>query len=161
MGNRSRVLLLMAVAAPAWGAQEAYRSLRHAAVDMPLRATLESQSEASGAVFTGGPAEVQAGSLVPAEGPRFSPAPLEPTASPRRYEGDAVPAPGEGEKNSVVLKTARIGGSAAFLAGLGLLGYAVAIQSAGPVGWAAALIFFGGMAAYLSHRALKGKPLLG
>jgi len=51
----------------------------------------------------------------------------------------------------------RAAGLAAGAAGLGLLAYAVAASTAGPVLAAAALLFFGGMAAYLAHRRLKGK----
>jgi hypothetical protein len=47
-------------------------------------------------------------------------------------------------------------GAVAALAGLGLFVKAGVAVSAGPVGWAAALVFFGGLGAYLAHRRLRG-----
>ena len=55
-----------------------------------------------------------------------------------------------------VLKTARLTGGAAAGLGAGLMTYVVFFGAAGPFGWAAALIFVGGMTAYLSHRRLRG-----
>jgi hypothetical protein len=55
------------------------------------------------------------------------------------------------------LETARTAGAGAAVAGTGLMAYAVFFAAGGPVGWAAALIFMGGMTAYLSHRRLTGK----
>lgn len=59
-------------------------------------------------------------------------------------------------KNKTALKTVRVAGTGTAVAGAGLMGYAVAFGAAGPIGWAAGLIFLGGMSAYLSHRRLKG-----
>ncbi len=55
-----------------------------------------------------------------------------------------------------VLKTAQAGGAAAGVAGLGWMSYVVYAGLGGPFGWAAALVFLGGMTAYLSHRRLEG-----
>lgn len=55
-----------------------------------------------------------------------------------------------------VLKTARAGGAAVGAAGAGLMVYTVVFGLTGPFGWAASLIFLGGMTAYLSHRRLRG-----
>lgn len=54
------------------------------------------------------------------------------------------------------LRAVRAGGAGVAVGGVGLVAYAVIFEAAGPVGWAAGLIFFGGMAAYLSHRKLAG-----
>ncbi|MDP3543954.1 MAG: hypothetical protein Q8T11_15925 [Elusimicrobiota bacterium] len=56
-----------------------------------------------------------------------------------------------------VLKTARVAGAGTAVAGGGLMTYAVLFTAGGPFGWAAALVFLGGMTAYLSHRRLQGK----
>ncbi|HEX4048809.1 MAG TPA: hypothetical protein VH309_13280 [Elusimicrobiota bacterium] len=62
-------------------------------------------------------------------------------------------APPAGE---AALKTVRAGGVAAAAGGLGLIAYAVIFEAAGPIGWAAGLLFFGGMTAYIAHRRLHG-----
>ena len=49
-----------------------------------------------------------------------------------------------------------VGGVAA-VSGLGLAGYAVFMAAAGPLGWAAGLLFFGGLSAYLAQRRLDGE----
>ncbi len=59
--------------------------------------------------------------------------------------------PGEG-----ALKAVRAGGAGMAAGGLGILAYMVMFGAAGPVGWAAGLLFFGGMTAYLSNRSLHG-----
>lgn len=56
-----------------------------------------------------------------------------------------------------VLETARTAGTGAAVAGTGLMAYAAFFTAGGPFGWAAALVFLGGMTAYLSHRRLKGE----
>jgi len=55
-----------------------------------------------------------------------------------------------------VLKTARTAGAVAGGMGVGLMSYAVFFAAGGPIGWAAALIFLGGMTVYLSDRRLQG-----
>lgn len=55
-----------------------------------------------------------------------------------------------------VLKTARAAGAGTAVAGGGLMAYSI-LFAAGPFGWAAALVFLGGMTSYLSHRRLQGK----
>lgn len=59
------------------------------------------------------------------------------------------------------LKRVRAGGEATAASGAGLITYAVFFGAAGPVGWAAGLMFAGGMTAYLSHRRIKGKDDFG
>jgi hypothetical protein len=54
------------------------------------------------------------------------------------------------------LKAVRAGGVGVAAGGLGILAYSVIFEATGPVGWAAGLLFFGGMTAYLSHRQLHG-----
>lgn len=54
------------------------------------------------------------------------------------------------------LKTARAAGAGTAVAGSGLMAYSI-LFAAGPFGWAAALVFLGGMTSYLSHRRLQGK----
>ena len=53
------------------------------------------------------------------------------------------------------LQTARTAGAVAGGMGVGLMSYVVFFSAGGPFGWAAALIFVGGMTAYLSHRRLQ------
>ncbi|MCR4296318.1 MAG: hypothetical protein NUW21_12345 [Elusimicrobia bacterium] len=65
-----------------------------------------------------------------------------------------VTAPRVSEKE--VLKTARVAGAGTAVAGGGLMAYSI-LFAAGPFGWAAALVFLGGMTSYLSHRRLQGK----
>lgn len=66
--------------------------------------------------------------------------------------------PTEEEKVTIKkLKAARAAGGLVAGSGFGLMIYGVLFAGAGPVGWAAGLIFFGGLTAYLSHRSLKGR----
>lgn len=60
-------------------------------------------------------------------------------------------------KDQAALETARATGAGAAVAGTGLIAYSVFFAATGPIGWAAALVFVGGMTAYLSHRRLQGK----
>lgn len=60
-------------------------------------------------------------------------------------------------REQAVLETARAAGAGTAVAGTGLMAYAAFFTAGGPFGWAAALVFLGGMTAYLSHRRLKGK----
>lgn len=66
-----------------------------------------------------------------------------------------APAIRERRKSVERLKTARVVGSVTALSGMGLM-VSAAVLAGGPIGWAAGLIFFGGMTAYLSHRRLEG-----
>ena len=85
-----------------------------------------------------------------------STAAVEPSVSTVTLEGPlTVTAPRIREKE--VLETARATGAGAAVAGTGLMAYAAFFTAGGPFGWAAALIFVGGMTAYLSHRRLQGK----
>ena len=59
------------------------------------------------------------------------------------------------------LKSARNAGGAAAVSGAGLMAYAALAAGTGPIGWAAGLMFFGGMTAYLSHRKLAGNDDFG
>ncbi len=56
-----------------------------------------------------------------------------------------------------VLETTRVAGAGTAIAGGGLMAYTVLFTAGGPFGWAAALVFLGGMTAYMSHRRLQGK----
>ncbi|MFI5361001.1 MAG: hypothetical protein ACHQ49_03435 [Elusimicrobiota bacterium] len=58
-------------------------------------------------------------------------------------------------QQDAALKAARAGGAGVAASGLGILAY-ILIFDTGPIGWAAGLMFFGGMTAYLSHRRLHG-----
>ena len=66
------------------------------------------------------------------------------------------PLPELPESTKGKLRAVRTVGTIAAVAGLGMLAYAVAVGATGPIGWGAALVFFGGLAAYLAHRRLKG-----
>lgn len=55
-----------------------------------------------------------------------------------------------------VLTIARGTGVATAVGGTGLMAYVLVLDLAGPFGWAASLIFLGGMTAYLSNRRLQG-----
>ncbi|HVA66932.1 MAG TPA: hypothetical protein VNK24_08400 [Elusimicrobiota bacterium] len=54
------------------------------------------------------------------------------------------------------LKEARAVGGLAAVSATGVIIYSVVVASAGPIAWAAGLLFVGGLTAYLSHRRLKG-----
>jgi len=56
-----------------------------------------------------------------------------------------------------VLETTRAAGAGTAVAGGGLMAYTILFTAGGPFGWAAALVFLGGMTAYMSHRRLQGK----
>ncbi|MBI3565656.1 MAG: hypothetical protein HY079_10710 [Elusimicrobia bacterium] len=60
------------------------------------------------------------------------------------------------ESEIKVLKTARAAGAGVGVAGAGMMTYVLLLDLTGPFGWAASLIFLGGMTAYLSHRRLQG-----
>lgn len=60
------------------------------------------------------------------------------------------------EQQAQVLRATRAGGLGVAAGGAGIMAYAVIFEAAGPIGWAAGLLFFGGMTAYLSHRKLHG-----
>jgi len=69
-----------------------------------------------------------------------------------------APHPSEADRAVVKrLKATRAAGGFVAGSGVGLMVYGVLFAGAGPVGWAAGLIFLGGLTAYLSHRSLKGK----
>ena len=59
------------------------------------------------------------------------------------------------EAQTRTLKAVRAGGAGVAASGLGILAYVVIFET-GPIGWAAGLLFFGGMTAYISHRKLHG-----
>lgn len=85
-----------------------------------------------------------------------STAAVEPSVSTSAVEGPfTITAPRV--KDQALLENARTAGAGAAVAGTGLMAYSVFFAAAGPFGWAAALIFVGGMTAYLSHRRLHGK----
>lgn len=128
------------------------RSLRGAAV-APMGATLEMQSSNVGASFVG---HQQTGAVPGHAAGRRAGAPrLSGPASLSKPSKD-VPSPIP-EKEQGTLKLVRGAGLGAAAAGVGLFAFALATAATGPIGWAAALVFFGGMAAYLAHRRLSGK----
>jgi hypothetical protein len=63
----------------------------------------------------------------------------------------------EEEARIARLKTTRAAGGLLAGSGVGLMAYAVLFAGAGPIGWAAGLMFLGGLTAYLAHRRLKKK----
>lgn len=88
-------------------------------------------------------------------------APAEPAAVPElpfvEVSTITVTAPRARDGSEVrVLKTARAAGVGVGAAGAGMMAYVIVLDLAGPFGWAASLLFLGGMTAYLSHRRLKG-----
>ena len=82
-----------------------------------------------------------------------------PPAAERQVAYDMEPlevtAPRESPETIRKLKNTRAAGGAVAVSGAGLLVYS-AFAAGGPVGWAAGLLYAGGMAAYLSHRRLNG-----
>lgn len=128
------------------------RSLQGAAA-APLGATLEAQSMSAGSSFSG---NIGAGAVPGAASSSSSGAPrLRSPGSARTASLSKVPPP-LSEKEEKTLKIVRGAGVAAAAAGLGLFAFALATAATGPIGWAAALVFFGGLGAYLAHRRLKG-----
>lgn len=125
-----------------------------AAAAQPPTGSFESQRESAGRAFYGGlrPA-VAAEGVAPRSIGRLAPAP----AAERRSAREETPAPPLSESEIRNLKITRAAGITAAAGGLGLFGYAAIAATASPIGWAAALVFFGGMAAYLAHRRLSGK----
>lgn len=79
------------------------------------------------------------------------------TAAPAGVEPITVTAPRPALDPAEIptLKTARTAGAVAGGMGVGLMSYVVFFSAGGPFGWAAALIFVGGMTTYLSHRRLQ------
>lgn len=61
-----------------------------------------------------------------------------------------------GAQEERVLKIARGTGLGMAAGGAGLMSYVLILDLVGPFGWAASLLFLGGMTAYLSHRRLQG-----
>lgn len=148
---------LLLGAAPVSADGPILNSLHNAAI-APLGATLETQSANASAPFSGnrGTGPVKATSPGKSSAPRLTNAGLtKPEAK------DAPPAPPASEKEARNLKLIRGVGAGAAIAGVGLFAYAVLAATTGPIGWAAALVFFGGLSAYLAHRRLKGKDDFG
>ena len=54
------------------------------------------------------------------------------------------------------LKQAQAIGGVTAASATGVIIYSVIVASAGPIAWAASLLFVGGLTAYLSHRRLQG-----
>ena len=139
----------------------ALEQLRSAASGPPA-GSLECQARDSGASFHGGQASARPSlrDSSPAQSlsPVAKPAVKEAAAPPVR-DGKAPPPLTKKEERD--LKRVRAAGFVAAAAGAGLMAYAVIAATAGPVGWAAALLFAGGMAAYLAQRRLNGKSALG
>ena len=87
-----------------------------------------------------------------------SPASFAAEAAHRPDLAVAPAAPPAAPLDDMPLRAARAAGGVTAGAGLGLLGYAIYFEAAGPVGWAAGLLFFGGLCAYLAHQSLQGEP---
>lgn len=144
---------VLLAAAPAFAEGPILNSLHNAAA-APLGATLEMQSSNASSPFSGnqGMGVVNAPTSGKPSAPRLANGGLAKPGTP-----DAPPVPAASEKETKNLKLIRGVGAGAAVAGLGLFGYAVLAATTGPIGWAAALVFFGGLSAYLAHRRLKGK----
>ncbi len=135
-------------------------ALRAAAYDAAAEGGLEQQAKQAGAAFEGGrvptrPSLTSAGSvpgLLPA--PKAGSSDAAPSKEPKAPE-DKVPPISETERRN--LKLIRAAGIGVAVAGGGILAYSILAMSTGPVGWAAAALFLGGMSAYLAHRRLQGK----
>ena len=142
------VVWIVLGATAGWSEGPAFDSLRRAAAAPAATLSLERQSVQIAAIFTGGPlpvaalssGEARAGAVLAAAAPAATPAPSVPPRSP-----------------GVVLREVRAAGTVAAAAGPGWLGYAVAAATAAPVVAVAALLFFGGLAAYLADRRLRGR----
>lgn len=130
------------------------RSLQGAAV-APLGASLEAQSMSAGASFSG---NLGSGAVNGATGSSSAGAPrLNVPGAGRTASLTKAPPPPLSEKEEKTLKLVRGAGVAAAAVGLGMFAFAIATAATGPIGWAAALVFFGGLGAYLAHRRLKGE----
>lgn len=159
-------LTLVAASLPALSLAQSARESLEAAVDgVNSGVSLESQSQAAGAVFQGTSSPVM---LASARGGRGGS--LRPAWTLRRPDAGPTGAAASKGSDERKLKIARTGGLVAAGAGVTILGLAVAqklgilaglsFAGAGPVGLAAALIFAGGMLAYWAHNKLKGKDIL-
>ncbi len=150
--TRSAILVLFFCAGAAQAQSgAAFHSLKSVAASSQFKGSLESQSLQAGSPFTGAKGD---GVATASSG--------ESRTLPKANLGMHVhspkpepPKPPPLHENKKVLKRIRAGGTAAAVAGVGLFTYAVIALTTGPVGWASALIFFGGLSAYLAHRALK------
>jgi hypothetical protein len=122
-----------------------------AATRLALAAALAASSlppAAAEALSTAAPSTAPASAVLPPEAPAliFAPPSVPPLAERMRRDMERRD-----------LKELSADGGATAGAGAGLLGYAVFFELAGPVGWAAGLIFIGGMTFYLARRQLKGE----
>lgn len=146
------LILLPLLVSAAFGAPAALGSLESAAT-APAAGTLEAQAVSAGASFSGSillaAAPARSGPMAVRELPAMTPKAGEVTSP-------VVPKPPPlDETKRHRLEGIRIAGFAGASAGFGLFAYAVAAAATGPIGWAAALVFFGGLSAYLAHQALK------
>lgn len=155
------VLCFLPAAAGAGPAMEQLGSAAGARSD----GSLETQKQDSGASFHGGKTSVRPNLTAAGADSGLSPAPkaeAKPASEEKAAAKETVPAPGGlTPAETRQLKLVRAGGIAVAAGGAGLMAYAVAVSMTGPIGWAAAAIFFGGMAAYLANRRLNGKSALG
>ncbi|MBI3554028.1 MAG: hypothetical protein HY077_16150 [Elusimicrobia bacterium] len=147
------LLAAFILSAPAvWARGGAMDLLRAASYDASAEGGLEKRSAQAGAAFQGG--RVPTRPSLTSEGSASGLA-LSSKAKASTAPAESVPPPPGLEHHD--LKLIRAGGIAVAAAGVGLMAYAVAAAAAGPIGWAAAAIFFGGLSAYLAHRRLQGK----
>lgn len=143
----------LALAHAAFAEGPVMASLQRAAAAGPgLGASLEAHSVTAGAPFAG---NLGAGTVsgAPSGAPRAQS--LNAGGLQRSDRLSKVPPP-RSDREEKTLKVVRAAGAGAALVGVGLFAYALAAASSGPIGWAAALVFFGGLSAYLAHRRLKG-----
>ena len=84
-------------------------------------------------------------------------APAAPEAAETVVVGSTITVTAARFQETAVLKTARGAGGVAAVGGAGWIAYIAFVGPTGPFGWAAALLFLGGMTAYLSHRRLQGR----
>ena len=128
------------------------QSLIGAANGPALSARLELQSAQAASAFTNNGTAVPAGAG-PAKAGLSAAVPAPPPGTIRIIH-NPPPVP---ENEIRGLKIARGVGIGAAAVGLGLFAFSIATGGAGAVVAAAALVFFGGLTAYLAHRRIHGK----
>ena len=128
------------------------QSLINAANGPALSARLELQSAQAASAFTNNGTAVPASAGAPKAG--LAAATPAPPPGSLRITHNPPPVPDKEVRN---LRIARGVGIGAAALGLGLFAFSVATAGSGAVVAAAALVFFGGLTAYLAHRRINGK----
>ena len=143
-------LALLALTAPVFATTWTSFEQLEGASRVDLRADLETQKGSAGASWTG--ARDDSGFSSSVSGAASSSRPKADTPRLAKSDKPEPPSP----KEARILKIARAAGIGAAVAGLGIA--ALSVLSGGMIPLAAlALVFVGGMAAYLAHRRLKGR----